>query len=216
MNRIKNAKKQSIGGVLFLQGVFKTDCDRIEDFFHDRLLHGNSKPKKLYDKLPIVFTGLDMWPTHTNLLCCNCTLSIQSRPWFEPQSINPVSTGPVGNYIKCSDINKSVITNKYNINTKGCFCSSNCVMRNILNFSKSMSDRIDKIFMLLFVYEIYTGVKIPSIEPAPQFTELVQFGGDKTESELRKQIDELNNTQLRKENELFISNCKTYLNTLME
>ena len=214
MNRIKNAKKQSIGGVLFLQGVFKTDCDRIEDFFHDRLLHGSSKPTKMYDKLPIVFTGLDTWPTQTNLSCSNCTLAIHSRPWFEPQSINPVSTGPVGNYTVSCTVRK--ITNTYNINTKGCFCSANCVMRNILNFSKSMSDRIDKIFMLLFVYEIFTGVKIQSIEPSPQFTELMQYGGDKTETELRKIIDDLNNVQLKRENELFASNCKTYLNTLCE
>jgi hypothetical protein len=216
MSRIKNAKKQSICGVLFLQGVFKTDCDRIEDFFHDRLLHGNNKPKKMYDKIPIVFTGLDAWPTHTNLLCCNCTLAIHSRPWFEPQSINPVSVGTVGTYINVDNINKYEVKNSYCINTKGCFCSPNCVMRYILNFSKAMSDRLDKIFMLLFVYEIFTGVKISSIDPAPQLTELVQYGGDKTEAEFKKIIEDLNNLQLRQENELFVSNCKTYLNTLME
>jgi hypothetical protein len=217
MNRIKNAKKQSIDGVLFLQGVFKTDCDRIEDFFHERLLHGNDKPKKIYDKLPMVFTGLSSWPTYTNLLCWSCTLSFHNRPWFEPQSINPVSTGAVGNYIDSGKLDKSgIIKNKYNINVKGCFCSQNCVMRHIITYSKSMSERLDKKLMLLFLYEIFTGVKITNIEPAPMFNELVQYGGDKTDVEFRKKIEDLNNVQLRQENELFISSCKTYLNTLVE
>jgi hypothetical protein len=217
MNKIKIAKKQSIDGVLFLQGVFKSDCGRIEDFFHDRLLHGNDKPKKIYDKLPIIFTGLGSWPTHTNLLCWNCTLPVLARPWFEPQSINPVSKGNVGDYIDSSKLDKSgIIKNDYKINVKGCFCTHNCVMRYIMNYSKSMSERIDKKFMLLFLYEIMTGIKISNIDPAPHHTELLQYGGDKTEAEFRKKIDDINNVHSKRENEIFVSNCKTYLNNLID
>ena len=217
MNKIKIAKKQSIDGILFLQGVFKSDCGRIEDFFHERLLHGNDKPKKIYDKLPIVFTGINTWPTSTNLLCWSCTLPFHTKPWFEPQSINPVSTGNVGEYIDSDKLDRSgIIKNKYNINVRGCFCSQNCVMRHIITYSKSMSERLDKKFMLLFLCEIMTGVKITNVDPSPPHTDLVQYGGDKTEAEYKKKIEDLNNAHLRRENELFITNCKTYLNTILE
>jgi hypothetical protein len=67
MNRIKNAKRQTVDGILFLQGVFKTDCDKIEDFFHERLLNGTAE-SKYYDKIPLTFTSLDTWLKETNLL----------------------------------------------------------------------------------------------------------------------------------------------------
>jgi hypothetical protein len=42
MNKIKSAKKQSIDGVLFLPGVYKRDCKKIDDIFADRLLNDNT------------------------------------------------------------------------------------------------------------------------------------------------------------------------------
>ena len=91
MNRIKSAKQQSIDGILFLQGVFKKDCKRVEDFFHERLLHDTSAENKMYDKIPLVFTGINNWIKSTNLLCWNCSRCFKGRPWFEPQSIDPLN-----------------------------------------------------------------------------------------------------------------------------
>ena len=65
MNKIKIAKKQTLDGILFLQGVFKKDCKRVEDFFHERLLHDGSTENKMYDKIPLVFTGIDAWIKNT-------------------------------------------------------------------------------------------------------------------------------------------------------
>jgi hypothetical protein len=91
MDRIKSAKKQTIDGVLFLKGVYKNNCDRIEDFFHERLLHDADPKAKIFDKIPMVFTDLESWPKTTNLLCWTCRRAVKGRPWFEPQSIDPIN-----------------------------------------------------------------------------------------------------------------------------
>ena len=55
--RITNAKKNTIDGILFLQGVYKKDCKKIEDFFTDKLLGDETKN---YNKIPVNFNGLDL------------------------------------------------------------------------------------------------------------------------------------------------------------
>ena len=217
MNRIKNAKKQTIDGVLFLQGVFKGECDRLEDFFHERLLHGTDINAKLFDKIPMIFTSLEHWPKTTNLLCWNCRRSIKGRPWFEPQSIDPMHKGKAGEFIASKDLNRSgKINDTFCINVKGCFCSPNCVMRHIHTFSKDLADRINKISMLLFVYEIFNGKRVSDIRSAPLVTEMVQYGGNMTEQEYQKIIDDSNSALCKRENTAFVDNCKTFFNKLLE
>ncbi len=215
MNRIKNAKKQTVDGVLFLPGVFKTDCERIEDFFHDRLLHGSETDAKIFDKIPMVFTDLNTWPKNINLLCWNCRRSFKGRPWFEPQSIDPLNKGRVGEFVSSTNLNRAEIKeNSYCINVKGCFCSANCVMRYILIFSKNLADRLNKVSMLLFVYEIFMGRKIDYIEPAPLVTECIQYGGTLTDRDYQKKIDDANAMILKKDSNLFINNCRNFFNKL--
>lgn len=217
MNRIKNAKKQTIDGILFLQGVFKTDCDRIEDFFHERLLHGTDSDAKIFDKIPMIFTDLESWPLTTNLLCWNCRRSIKGRPWFEPQSIDPINRGKPGEFIPSSNLNRSGrIRESYCINVKGCFCSPNCVMRHIQTFSKDLADRLNKISMLLFVYEIFIGNKVTDIQSAPLITDLAQYGGSMTEQEYQKKIDDANSTSSKMENITFVKNCKDFFSKLCD
>lgn len=217
MNRIKNAKKQTIDGVLFLQGVFKTDCDRIEDFFHERLLHGSDTDAKIFDKIPMVFTDLESWTKTTNLLCWNCRRTIKGRPWFEPQSIDPINRGKPGEFIAVKDLNRSgQVQESYCINVKGCFCSPNCVMRHIQTFSKDLADRLNKISMLLFIYEIFVGNKVADIQAAPLITDLVQYGGTMTEQEYQKKIDDANSALLKQENMIFVNNCKNFFSKLLE
>jgi len=212
MNRIKNAKKLTVDGVLFLQGVFKTDCDKIEDFFHDRLLHGSEVEAKIYDKIPLVFTKLDTWPRTTNLLCWNCSRPVKSRPWFEPQSIDPLTGGKAGDFVSSSKLNRTgVMPANYYINAKGCFCSVNCTLRHILTYSKDLADRINKTSMLLFVYEIFTGSATTDIYPAPLRTEMVQYGGTMTEQEYQKRIDDANSLHRKQEGDDFLNGCKTFL-----
>lgn len=212
MNRIKNAKRQTIDSILFLQGVFKNDCDNIENFFHDRLLGNNHVDIKYYDKIPLTFTTIDLWPKETNLLCWNCNRLPKSRPWFEPQSIDPVSKGEVGVFVSPDKLIKNHKSNEFCINVKGIFCSCNCVMRHILNTAKNLSDRLNKIAMLLFIHEIFTGRKVIDIEPAPHVTEMIQYGGNLSETEYQKKIDELNS--VKHTNDSFINNCRVYFSKL--
>ena len=215
MNRLKSAKKQTVDGVLFLQGVFKTDCDKIEDFFHERLLHGSEADAKIYDRIPLVFTNLETWPRSTNLLCWNCGRTVKSHPWFEPQSIGPAASGAVGEFVSSEKLNRSGVTcTNYYINVKGCFCSANCVMRHILTYSRDLADRINKTSMLLFVYEIFTGRAAVDILPAPHRTELVQYGGNLTEQDYQKKLDDANTLYMKIEGEKFLSGCKEFLTGL--
>ena len=214
MNRIKNAKKQTIDGVLFLPGVFKADTERIADFFHDRLLHGSDPDTKLFDKIPMVFTDLNSWVKSTNLLCWNCRRSFKGRPWFEPQSIDPLHKGKAGEFISAVNLNRSEIKeSSYCINVKGNFCSPNCVMRHILIFSKNMPDRNNKISMLLFVYEIFTGKSTKYIEPAPLITECLQYGGNLPDREYQKKIDD-SNIITKSDGNAFMINCRNFFNKL--
>ncbi len=216
MNRIKNAKKQTIDVVLFLPGVFKTDCDRIEDFFHERLLHGSDVGAKIFDKIPMIFTDLDSWPKTTNLCCWNCRRSIKGRPWFEPQSIDPLHKGKTGEFISSSKLDRTGIRDRtYCINVKGCFCSPNCVMRHILIFSKDLADRLNKISMLLFLYELFVGQKVVDIQPSPLITDMVQYGGSLSEQEYQKKIDDANALLTKQENTTFVNNCRNFFSRLI-
>ncbi len=227
MNRIKSAKKQSIDGILFLQGVYKKDCKRVEDFFYERLLHDSTHETKMYDKIPLVFTGIDTWLKSTNLLCWVCNRSFKGRPWFEPQSIDPLNSTKIRDTQVCdirlgcnSTIDESHIKKQYKkhdfcINIKGNFCSPHCVMRNILNTTKDMSDRLNKIAMLKFVYELFTGVAIFDIQPSPPHTDMIQYGGPMTVQEYQKKIEELGSNYLKLEDDNFINNCKIFMNKFM-
>lgn len=194
--RIKNAKKNAIDGVLFLQGVFKRDCKKIEDFLTDKLL--GEGHHAVYDHIPIYFTGLDTHPKTTNLLCWNCCRSFKTRPWFEPQSIDPHKQ-----------------SGKICISIKGNFCSPNCVRRHINTYTLDLYDRLNKISMLKIVYEIFNGRPILDIQPAPPHTDMIQFGGSLNLSEYQKKIDEID---IEYENEVndssFANICKNYMENI--
>ena len=215
MNKIKIAKKQSLDGILFLQGVFKKDCKRVEDFFHERLLHDGSAENKIYDKIPLVFTSVDTWVKNTNLLCWVCSRAFKTAPWFEPQSIDPLCRGKIGVFLDNNQIKNIDRNKKYCINIKGNFCSPNCVMRNILTNTKDLSERHNKISMLKFVYELFTGIKICNVEPSPLHTDMIQYGGFMTTQEYQKKIEEISNNYLKVEYENFINNAKQNMEKLL-
>lgn len=138
--------------VLFLAGVFKKDCSKLE-------LQVNKTNE--YDSIPMTFTTLDKHPTHTNLLCWNCMRSFKGYPWFEPQTMT------------CNSKQKKDI----HFSCNGNFCSAPCVRRYIDTNTKSLSERTDKIAMLKIEYEILMGKSIDFIPPAPPHTVMIQFGG---------------------------------------
>lgn len=210
MNRIKNAKIRTIEGVLYLEGVFKSDGDNLNNYWSEKLLH--TPDTKMYDKLPLLFTTIEEWPKKTNLLCWACTRSIKSRPWFEPQSIDPRGKGPSGVVISGDKLKRNITkVYDYNIGVRGSFCSAHCVMRYILDRTKDLSERINKIAMLRIVYEIFTGKPIIDIVPSPPHYELQQYGGTLSDPEFQKKIDNLN---ISEESANFAANCKEFINLL--
>lgn len=191
MNRIKSAKKQTIDGILFLKGVYKADCKKLEDIFHDRLLHDAKTESKQYDKIPLVFYSLTTWPKTTNLNCWSCHRTFKTKPWFEPQSIGPISTGSVGVFMTGDEIKKAANKREFCIAAKGNFCSANCTRRHIVTNAKDLADRNNKLAMLKFLYEIFTGRTATMIQNAIPHTEMVQYGGTLTALEYQKKMDEL-------------------------
>lgn len=198
MNKIRIAKRATIDGVLFLPGVYKKDCKKIEDFFTDRLLCSDVVEQTKYNKLPIQFTTLDNHPKNTNLLCWSCNRSFKGPPWFEPQSISPMGKA-------------------FCISIKGNFCGPHCVRRYIQTYTKDLSERLNKISMLQYVYELFTGKKNTDIQPAPPHTDMVQYGGDLTIQEYQKIIEQLNISYMKElESSSFSNLDKEILMKLLE
>lgn len=207
MNHLKPQKKNYLEKVLFLQGVFKRDKMR-PDIFGDEKSSDNPILYKIYDKMPLIFTGLESWPMSTNLKCGTCHRVPKSRPWFEPQSIDFVSKGKPGIMVDSKNLNKGVPENKIpNIIPKGVFCSVGCVQTHINVFSKNLAEKHDKTAMLKIVYEIFTGKTIKHIEPVPLITETEPYGGYMSMQEYQKRIDNATNSDLL-DTASFIENCK--------
>jgi hypothetical protein len=212
MEKIRSVKQQPYNGILFLQGVFKQEYRKMEDIFQERLLvDGPTQEAKIYDKPPVNFTNLSTWPKTTNLKCWRCHLPFKSRPWFEPQSIEPISEGGSGSIIEGEKIKKIINKKSVSIPTHGIFCSANCVSAYIDLHTKNLAERHNKHAMLKYVYEIYMEKSIPDIQPSPPPTEMIQYGGNLTESEYKQKIESLDTAYVRElEDNNFSSICKMY------
>lgn len=196
MEKIKFLSTNNNEGTLFLQGVFKKDCKQIEDIFQDRLMSDSITKKTntvIYNKIPSVFTDVDKWPKKTNLLCNWCTRKFDTFPWFEPQSIEPVSIGDVGIVLSPSKLIRNNLQKGFSIITKGIFCSVNCVSAFIHKNYRNLSDKHNKLEMLKFLYLLVTGNSVCEILPSPEFTEMLQYGGQLSRIEYQKKIDDLQN-----------------------
>jgi hypothetical protein len=214
MERLISIKKNSVNTVLFLQGVYKTECTKLDDMFHDKIFSSpsNHNLEIIYDKIPAVFTTLDKWPKSTNLLCWWCCRSFKTRPWFEPLSIEPTSetaNNEQGKILSGKDLIQCENKKGLCISTNGNFCSANCVQSHINNFSRDLSDKLNRSSMLRYVYEIYNRKSIPDIQPAPVKTIRIQFGGSYSDNEYQSKIDHLDVSYARElEDNSFSSICQ--------
>ena len=171
-------------GFLFLQGVFKRDGRKLEDMLKDQLLWEDSRDISLdiqdvkgYNTIPVQFNNEETWPKSTNVQCWWCTLNFDSVPRFIPISIEPTTDGVVGTVILASELKKTPNKKAYIISTKGLFCSFNCVSAYICIHTHDMFDRLNKLSMLKFVYEMLTKKKARDIKSSPHPTDMIQFGG---------------------------------------
>jgi hypothetical protein len=221
MDRLRLSNKNiNDNSVLFLAGVYKSDFQKFDDMIQDKILSENPISQNIisYDKIPTLFTTLNNWPKSTNILCWRCNRSFKKRPWFEPQSIEPISdntTGNVGKMLNEIDLKKSINIKGVCITTLGVFCSCNCVQAYINIYSRDIIDKINKTEMLRFVYEIFTGKKIPDIQPSPSPMIMIHFGGDKTEQEYQQIIESLDMAYIRElEDNNFAAICQVYARKL--
>lgn len=210
MERLNNIKTPSNNVILFLQGVFKKDCKRLEDMFQDKLMIDNTKQQdfKQYDKIPVNFTNMEKWLKSTNILCWYCHRIFKNYPWFEPQSIEPSNNDLIVKKITKDDIKKKHL----NISVHGLFCSCNCVRAYIEVYTKDLAIKLNKIAMLKYLYELMTGCTISDIQPSPSPYEMVQYGGNLTSLEYQQKIDNLGVMYQRElEDNNFISICNLYM-----
>lgn len=216
MDRLKSSSKTTNHTVLFLPGIYKSDFQKFDDMVNDKILSENPVQQNIitYDKIPTLFTTLTAWPKNVNLLCWRCTRLIKKRPWFEPQSIEPISdntTGIIGKMLAENDLKNSINTKGVCMSASGVFCSCNCVQAYINIYSRDIADKLNKTEMLKYEYEIFNGKKIPDIQPSPSPTIMIQFGGDKTENEYQQIIDSLDAAYIRElEDNNFAAICQVY------
>ena len=60
-----------------------------------------------------------------------------------------------------------------------------------------MAEKLNKISMLLYLYEIFNNRQIPDIQPSPKPTEMIQYGGSLTSNDYQKKIESLDLTYLK-------------------
>jgi hypothetical protein len=163
--------KKTVGNILFLPGVFRKDCKKIEDFMMDRL--ADTSESITYDKIPSVFTTLEAHPRQTNLKCWSCHMNFKTRPWFEPLTLSKTS-----------------------MSIKGNFCGPCCVASYIKLYTSSLPVQHDKLNMLKHIYEIYTGIRVITIRAAPPHTCMKEYGGDTTPEAYIKMLEQIETTYM--------------------
>ena len=172
--------KKTNSTVLFLPGVFKKNCRKVEEIFTDRFLDAPDYDK--YDKIPQQFTTIEAHPTHTNLKCWSCCRNFKTRPWFEPVSLSKNSMAIRGN-----------------------FCGPCCVVLHIKLYTTNVAAQHDKLNMLKYVYEIFTGNRVITIRPALPHTCQLEYGGDMTPEAYLKALEQIETTYMLDRNAVDLS-----------
>lgn len=160
--------------ILFLKGVYMRDCKDVNDIMGDRLAEmvaGNVtdesgyQTNQTYNKIPQSFTDINTWPTHTNLLCFECSCPFTWPAVFIPEAINPCGVHR-GVYKPIKPI--------------GNFCSFICANMHIDKIY-SKQDRWEKRELLKLLHTIMSGGKvILDIDKGVKYTEMEQYGGTMT------------------------------------
>lgn len=155
---------------LFLEKVFYSDTKSFRDFVDEYVIGevpstdvlDNNQIVDVYDitvtKLPELYAGLQYWPKTCKIRCWNCTMYFSSIPLFIPFK------------------SKNIV--------HGVFCSIPCGTRYCNDKFKDNSFR--ELFYEL-VCEIY-GSHIKLLQSGPHYTDLIDFGGQLSETELKREI----------------------------
>lgn len=135
--------------VLFIKGVYKSDILFSPD---EEIFDEITSP---YDEIPIKFTGLEHWITRTNVLCGHCGLSHNNVPIFLCDYFSNTTEITIGRLL---------------------FCTFPCYMSYIKkNYTGTKYDNM--VFVIKYIYHIFTGEDIAEIPLAPDPWEIDAFGG---------------------------------------
>lgn len=116
-----------------------------------------------YTSLPEYFTGLDSWPKHTNLQCCNCDLSFRGIPWFI--SLNK-------SYRIIDKVQKGVM------DVHRVFCSPFCAVWYVNNVTDSkIINKWDVMELLREFCSLVMGKRVEHIPEAPSKYTMIQYVG---------------------------------------
>ena len=145
------------------------------------------------------FNSIANWPKSTNLLCWFCNRGFKSVPWFEPQSIEPAIEQSGGKILSNTQLYNTKLVKTLSIIPNGNFCSCNCVRAYIDLYTVDMSEKINKISMLKYIYELFTGKPIDEIQPAPHPCIMIQYGGNISAQEYQEKLNNLDNLDYKED-----------------
>jgi hypothetical protein len=128
------------------------------------------------DKIPRVFTGIEDWLTNTNLRCWQCGFTFDGPPKFVPTYVRESDEGGI------------------EFGVHGNMCTFNCAELWIsINYAGKEDQRWRAQENLCLVYFLFTGRRIARIRPAPNKTELRQYGGELDEESFWNKMRGLDN-----------------------
>ena len=128
------------------------------------------------DKIPRVFTGLEDWLASTNLRCWQCGFAFDGPPKFVPTYVRESDSGGV------------------EFGVHGNMCTFNCAELWVsINYAGKEDQRWRAQENLCLVYFLFTGRRIARIRPAPNKTELRQYGGELDEEAFWQKMRGLDN-----------------------
>ncbi len=161
--------------VIYLDGINLDDYDDIESTFTtnlmERIADNTKTPKITYDKIPPIFTGLETWPSSTNLHCWYCDFTFNNVPIFIPKTIEFIEASPGSSKpgVKMS--------------TVGNFCTFHCAAAYCMYSFNNLY-----INNLLYLYYIFTGKATKFITLSHRKISMEKYGGDLTELEYLERV----------------------------
>lgn len=158
--------------VIFLQGVFSRDNKTVDDAFYDNLTASIAKSEVIvYNKIPRKFYNIETWIRTTNIHCCTCDRKIESRP--TPICVNLKILGD----IKTFDVLRLC-------------CSFPCYAE-FIEREAPFDTRWEMREHMFTVFEIFHNKQVSHIPCGPSRLEQARLGGNLSDAEYQKKIDDI-------------------------
>jgi hypothetical protein len=176
--------------ILHLTGITMKHYQSMEDIFDRQILDSvEKKPDiitKKYDTIPKVFTTIKHWPKKTNLKCWMCDFFFEGAPKFVPTYIKGAANGRTKRNAAEYSPEESI-----EVGVLGVMCSFACASLYINTYFHRKEQAWKLLDNLSLLYRLFSGRSVHYIPIAPHKTTMVQYGGTVSETDFRKQIQEI-------------------------